>query len=101
MPSPAQGAYRLHGVPRTEKLAFRPLDLPRLGTDNRVCSMNFRNWLLIGFASALAIAQQPAPVQANPAPGCSAAAAQLEANKRVALAFFPTRGADRVALADP
>ena len=40
-------------------------------------------------------------MQANPTPGCSATPAQLEANKKVALAFFRTMGADRVALADP
>jgi len=39
-------------------------------------------------------------VQANPAPGCSATPAQLEANKKVAMQFFLTMGADRVALAD-
>jgi predicted SnoaL-like aldol condensation-catalyzing enzyme len=46
------------------------------------------------------ISQQATPVQANPTPGCSATPAQLEANKKVALAFF-TPGQDRVALADP
>jgi hypothetical protein len=51
--------------------------------------------------AASAMAQQPAPTQANPAPGCSATPAQLDANKKVALAFFTTRGADRVVLADP
>ena len=39
--------------------------------------------------------------QANPTPGCTATPAQLEANKKVALAFFSSTGADRVALADP
>jgi predicted SnoaL-like aldol condensation-catalyzing enzyme len=63
--------------------------------------MNFRNLLLVGFVGASAVAQQPAPVQANPAPGCSVTPAQLEANKKAVLAFFTTRGADRVALADP
>lgn len=38
--------------------------------------------------------------QANPAPGCTATPAQLEANKKVALEFFRP-GADRLALADP
>src|SRR5712691_11072092 len=48
-----------------------------------------------------AIAQQPPAVPANPAPGCKATAAGLEANKKVALEFFRTTGAARVALADP
>lgn len=45
-------------------------------------------------------AQQPPAVQANPAPGCTATAAQLEANKKVAMEFRTT-GEARVALADP
>ena len=36
----------------------------------------------------------------HPAAGCTATPAQLEANKKVAMAFFAV-GADRVALADP
>jgi predicted SnoaL-like aldol condensation-catalyzing enzyme len=64
--------------------------------------MNFSKPLLIALGwSVAAIAQQPNPVQANPAPGCSVTPAQLEANKKVVLSFFVTRGADRVALADP
>lgn len=44
--------------------------------------------------------QQPAAVQVNPTPGCTATPPQLEANKKVAMDFFrPT--VDRVALADP
>src|SRR5205809_7974184 len=39
--------------------------------------------------------------QANPAPGCTATPAQLEANRKVAMEFFRAQGADRVALADP
>jgi predicted SnoaL-like aldol condensation-catalyzing enzyme len=39
--------------------------------------------------------------QANPAPGCTATAAELAANKKVAMEFFRAQGADRVALADP
>jgi len=68
-------------------------------------SMN--NAVLTGFALALlgaapGLAQQPpAPVQANPTPGCIATPAQLDANKRVALEFFRTTGEARVALADP
>jgi predicted SnoaL-like aldol condensation-catalyzing enzyme len=46
-------------------------------------------------------AQAPAPQQANPAPGCTATAAQLAENKKVAMEFFRAQGADRVALADP
>src|SRR6516162_6976840 len=48
--------------------------------------------------------QAPAPppaVQANSSPGCTATAAQLEANKKVAMEFFRTTGEARVALADP
>jgi predicted SnoaL-like aldol condensation-catalyzing enzyme len=67
--------------------------------------MNFRYTTLTGFAGALLCAAaayaQPAMTQVNPAPGCSATPAQIEANKKVAMAFFTTRGADRVALIDP
>jgi predicted SnoaL-like aldol condensation-catalyzing enzyme len=75
--------------------------------------MNMKKLLWIGFAVALAFAlfhapvataqgQAPAPmVQANPTPGCTATAAQLEANRKVVIAFFQTTGAARVALADP
>lgn len=54
-------------------------------------------------ATPVAWAQAPAaaPVQANPAPGCKVSAKELEANRQVAMKFFATRGADRVALADP
>jgi predicted SnoaL-like aldol condensation-catalyzing enzyme len=45
--------------------------------------------------------QQSAAVQGNPTPGCSATAAQLEANKKVAMEFFRAAGEARVALADP
>jgi predicted SnoaL-like aldol condensation-catalyzing enzyme len=50
-----------------------------------------------------AFAQAPAPPaqQANPTPGCTATAAQLAENKKVAMEFFRAQGADRVALADP
>lgn len=70
--------------------------------------MNFRNVSLTGIAGALlcaasAYAQPAMPpmVQVNPAPGCSATPAQIEANKKVAMSFFTTRGPDRVALIDP
>lgn len=49
---------------------------------------------------ALALAQR-LPEPANPAPGCSVTPRQLAANKRVAMMFFVTRGAARVALASP
>lgn len=64
-----------------------------------------RAWLVtvVMLAGSLVItAQQPAPAQAaNPAAGCTATPAQIEANKKVAMEFFRTTGADRVALADP
>jgi predicted SnoaL-like aldol condensation-catalyzing enzyme len=56
--------------------------------------------IVIGVSAAAAAQQAPAQA-ANPAAGCSATAAQLEANKKVAMQFFRTTGADRVALADP
>ena len=54
-------------------------------------------------ATATALAQQPPPPAnaANPAPGCTATPAQLEANKKVAMQFFRVTGDERVALADP
>jgi predicted SnoaL-like aldol condensation-catalyzing enzyme len=68
--------------------------------------MNLKNAPVAGFAIALlaaasALAQQPPAMPANPTPGCASTPAQLEANKKVAMEFFRTRGADRVALADP
>jgi predicted SnoaL-like aldol condensation-catalyzing enzyme len=52
--------------------------------------------------AATATAQQTPPANAaNPAPGCTATAAQLEANKKVAMQFFRVQGDERVALADP
>jgi hypothetical protein len=53
--------------------------------------------------AATAVAQQPPPPAnaANPAPGCTATPAQLEANKKVAMQFFRVQGDERVALADP
>lgn len=57
-------------------------------------------------AAGLASAQQAAPAAPfnpyipNPDPGCTATPAELEANKKVAAAFFTTMGAERVALAD-
>jgi predicted SnoaL-like aldol condensation-catalyzing enzyme len=63
----------------------------------------FRAGLTIALLGAAALrAQQPPPaVQANPAPGCTATPAQLEANKKVVMEFFRTTGEARVALADP
>jgi len=55
--------------------------------------------LLICIASL--VAQQPPAVPTNPTPDCKATPAELEANKKVALEFFRTTGAARVALADP
>ena len=53
-------------------------------------------------ATLPATAQQPAPAAAaNPASGCTATSAQLEANKKVAMQFFRVQGDERVALADP
>jgi len=53
------------------------------------------------FAGLIAAAQQPAPPQAaNPAAGCTATPAQIEANKKVAMRFFQVAGDERVALAD-
>jgi predicted SnoaL-like aldol condensation-catalyzing enzyme len=52
--------------------------------------------------STIAAQQPPPPANAaNPAPGCTATPAQLEANKKVAMQFFRVTGDDRVALADP
>jgi predicted SnoaL-like aldol condensation-catalyzing enzyme len=53
---------------------------------------------MLAGATAL-MAQQPA-VQANPTPGCSATPAQLEANKKVALAFFDN-AVDKLTIVDP
>lgn len=55
---------------------------------------------VLGLAVGAAAGQQTSPAQANPTPGCTAAPAQLAANKKVVMEFFRTRGADRVALAD-
>ena len=58
--------------------------------------------LVVGAPLALAQAPPPAaPVQANPKPGCTVSAKELEANRQLAMKFFATRGADRIALADP
>lgn len=66
--------------------------------------MNMKHELVAGLAIALfaassAMAQQ-APVQANPAPGCTATPAQVEANKNVAIEFF-TGSVNRHTLIDP
>ena len=59
-----------------------------------------RKTLALLLFAAPVYAQAPAPQQANPAPGCTATAAQLAENKKVAMEFF-RQGADRLALADP
>ena len=41
------------------------------------------------------------PAQANPAPGCKASPAEVEANRKVAMDFFRVSGEARVALLDP
>jgi hypothetical protein len=46
--------------------------------------------LILVAAPVSAQAPPPPAVQANPAPGCTASAAQLEANKKVAMEFFRT-----------
>jgi predicted SnoaL-like aldol condensation-catalyzing enzyme len=58
---------------------------------------------VLTLVAAPAFGQAPPPpaVQANPAPGCTASPAQLEANKKVAMEFFRAAGEARVALADP
>jgi predicted SnoaL-like aldol condensation-catalyzing enzyme len=59
--------------------------------------------LALGLTASIVDAQQPPPpaAAANPAAGCTASAAQLEANKKVAMQFFRVQGDERVALADP
>src|SRR5215831_6596582 len=60
--------------------------------------------IVFALIAAPVLGQAPSPppaVQTNPAPGCTASAAQLEANKKVAMEFFRTTGEGRVALADP
>ena len=54
--------------------------------------------LLLGAVPVLA---QAPSAPANPAPGCTATPAQMEANKKVAMQFFQVQGDARVALADP
>ena len=63
--------------------------------------MKFAVALFVLAAPLLAQAPAPPAQQANPAPGCTAPPAQLEANRKVAMEFFRAQGADRVALADP
>src|SRR5437667_6614429 len=56
---------------------------------------------LVFAAPAFAQAPLPPALQANPASGCTATPAQLDATRKVAMEFFRAQGADRVALADP
>src|SRR5947207_28884 len=58
--------------------------------------------IALSLLTATAVAQQPPPANAaNPAPGCTATPAQLEANKKVTMQFSRLQGDERVALADP
>jgi predicted SnoaL-like aldol condensation-catalyzing enzyme len=69
--------------------------------------MRFRTALpliTLSLVSAAPLVAQQAPppaTAANPAPGCTATPAQLDANKKVAMQFFRVQGDERVALADP
>ena len=56
--------------------------------------------LLALFGTATANAQQ-LPTPANPAPGCTATPAQLEANKKLAVQFYAGTNAARLPLIDP
>ncbi|MGE0591618.1 MAG: hypothetical protein AB7G23_00655 [Vicinamibacterales bacterium] len=63
-------------------------------------------WMLVAlplWMAAPAQAQQAPfnPFIPNPTPGCTSDPAEMEANKKVAIAFFMTTGDERVALADP
>ena len=64
----------------------------------RMCSTVFA--LLAGALLASDVQAQQAPGVMHPTAGCNATPAQLEANKKVAMAFFAP-DADRIALADP
>jgi predicted SnoaL-like aldol condensation-catalyzing enzyme len=89
---------------RTVLIYRYALDRTVFPDDNLNCTkesfMNLRGFTVALLGAVSALGQQPA-VQANPAPGCTSTPAQLEANKKVAMEFFRTRGAGRVALADP
>src|SRR5438874_6236433 len=83
-------------------------DRASLDNDYQEQFMDFTKTALVGLVfvaavATMAFAQQAAapPVSANPTPGCSVTPAELEANRKVALAFFTTTGDARVALADP
>jgi predicted SnoaL-like aldol condensation-catalyzing enzyme len=60
---------------------------------------------LVGFSMPMIAAAQVPPSaagpQLNPTPGCKVTPAELEANRKAAMAFFKTLGMNRVALADP
>jgi predicted SnoaL-like aldol condensation-catalyzing enzyme len=64
----------------------------------RFAALSTRPVLIALLFAAPALAQQPAP--ANPASGCTATPAQMDANKKVAMQFFQLTGDARVALAD-
>jgi predicted SnoaL-like aldol condensation-catalyzing enzyme len=62
------------------------------------------SWTIVLAVAGPAIAQQTptVPTVQQPTPGCTATAEQLQANKRVAMAFFTAATPEvRVALADP
>jgi predicted SnoaL-like aldol condensation-catalyzing enzyme len=62
--------------------------------------LNAWSGVALGLLVAAPVFAQAPATPANPAPGCTATPAQMEANKKVAMQFFAP-GADRVALADP
>lgn len=66
---------------------------------------NIKNTSLAGFAFLLLagapVLAQQIPPQANPTPGCTSTAAQLEATKKAALDFAFLTGEAKIALADP
>jgi hypothetical protein len=62
----------------------------RYNRNEKESFMNLKSALLTSWVllfSTVALAQQPAK-PANPAPGCKATAAELEANKKAATEFF-------------
>jgi predicted SnoaL-like aldol condensation-catalyzing enzyme len=96
--APACGRYLGMGLTvRTtfaqEVSIMKPLSLRRLSVSTALgMALTVPAWVC---------AQPPAAKPANPTPGCHATPAQLAANKKVAMDFFITQGAERVALAAP
>ena len=83
-------------------------ECPNLHTHGGVAMIRgFASDSIVPFIVALILSTTAAaqdwtpPMQANPAPGCSATPAELEANKKVAMDYFRTSGEARVALLDP